>query len=93
MTALTFQLSKSLFVGAEFRQFAAYSGSFFNERVGLRLLSRSDAAVEDHRQDRVQHDMAAADRRPFVRQSEFALTTWIHFERSQFRFKLALALN
>lgn len=91
-TALTFQLSKTLFVGAEIRQMAAYAGSFFNERVGYAnylgptLLWRITDKIAFNATWQPQISGRSIDN-PDLR---YDLD---NFERAQFRFKLAVTLN
>ncbi len=91
-TALTFQLSKSLFVGAEIMQSAAYNGSFFNERAGYAyylgptLLWKITDKVVFNTTWQPQIAGRSTDNPVLI----YDLDT---FTRSQFRFKLAFQLN
>lgn len=91
-TALAFQLSNSLFVGAELRRIEVYGGSFFNERVGYAnylgptlLWKITDKVVFN------------ATWQPQIAGRSIGSPTLRHdldnFERAQFRFKLAIGLN
>ncbi len=92
MTALTFQLSKSLFVGAEFMQFAAYNGSFFNERSGYAYYLGPTLLwkITDKIVFNTTWQPQIAGRSSDNPNLPYELDT---FTRSQFRFKLALQLN
>ncbi len=71
----------------------SYNGIWLNGSNGLRRLYRPDPGLEDHRQDRVQHHLAAAEssgRSSINPGLRFDLDT---FERTQFRLKLAVQLN
>jgi hypothetical protein len=91
-TALTFQLSNSFFIGAEIMQFAAYNGSFFNERsgyayyLGPTLLWKITDKVVFNTTWQPQIAGRSSDNPDLP----YELDT---FTRSQFRFKLAVALN
>lgn len=91
-TALTFQLSKSLFIGAEVRQLANYAGTHLNDRVGyatyfgptLLWKITDKIALNATWQPQVS---GRSIHNPDLR---YDLD---HFERAQFRFKLAVSLN
>jgi hypothetical protein len=91
-TAVTFQLSQSLFIGAEIMQFAAYNGSFFNERsgyayyLGPTLLWKITDKVVFNTTWQPQIAGRSSDNPDLP----YELDT---FTRSQFRFKLAVQLN
>ncbi len=91
-TALTFQLNEKLFVGAEIMQFAAYDGSFFNERsgyayyLGPTLLWKITDKVAFNTTWQPQVAGRSSDNPTLP----FELDT---FTRAQFRFKLAVQLN
>jgi hypothetical protein len=91
-TALTFQLSEKLFIGADFMQFATYDGSFFNERAGYAyylgptLLWKITDKVVFNTTWQPQIAGRSSDNTNLT----YDLDT---FTRAQFRFKLAVALN
>jgi hypothetical protein len=91
-TALTFQLSKTLFVGAEMRQLVGYGGTWFNERVGYAyyagptLLWKITDKVAFNATWQPQVSGRSIDN-PDLR---YDLD---NFERTQFRAKLSVALN
>jgi hypothetical protein len=91
-TALTFQLSEKLFVGADFMQFTVYDGSFFNERTGYAyylgptLLWKITDKVVFNTTWQPQIAGRSSDNTNLT----YDLDT---FTRAQFRFKLAVALN
>ncbi|MGD9924203.1 MAG: hypothetical protein AB7V13_22600 [Pseudorhodoplanes sp.] len=91
-TALSFQLSKNLFVGAELRQLMAYAGTRFNERVGYAyylgptLLWKITDKIAFNATWQPQISGRSIDN-PDLR---YDLD---NFDRAQFRFKLAVGLN
>jgi hypothetical protein len=91
-TALTFQLSKSMFAGAELRHLANFGGTFFNERVGYAyylgptLLWKITDKIAFNMTWQPQIAGRSIDN-PNLR---YDLD---NFERAQFRFKLAVALD
>lgn len=91
-TALTLQLSKSIFVGAEVRQLAAYDGSFFDQRTGYAyylgptFLWKISEQVAFNATWQPQIAGKSIDN-PTLR---YDLD---NFDRAQFRFKLAVTLN
>lgn len=92
MTALTFQLSKSLFVGAEIMQFSVYNGSFFNERSGYAYYLGPTLLwkITDKVAFNTTWQPQIAGRSSDNPNLPYELDT---FTRSQFRFKLAFQLN
>jgi hypothetical protein len=91
-TALTLQLTKDVFVGAEVRQLAAYDGSFFDQRVGYAyylgptFLWKISEQVAFNATWQPQIAGRSIDN-PTLR---YDLD---HFDRAQFRFKLVIGLN
>jgi hypothetical protein len=91
-SALTMQLGKNLFVGAEVRQMAAYGGSFFTERVGYAnylgptMLWKITDKIAFNATWQPQVSGRSIDN-PTLR---YDLD---NFQRAQFRFKLVVALN
>jgi hypothetical protein len=91
-TALTFQLSENLFIGADLMQFTTYDGSFFNERAGYAyylgptLLWKITDKVVFNTTWQPQIAGRSSDNTNLT----YDLDT---FTRAQFRFKLAVALN
>ena len=91
-TALTFQPFKDLFVGAEVRQLVNYGGTRFNERIGYAyylgptLLWKITDKIAFNATWQPQIAGRSLDN-PDLR---YDLD---NFERAQFRFKLAVALN
>jgi hypothetical protein len=91
-TALTFQLAKSLFVGAEVRQLTNYGGTWFHERVGYAyylgptLLWKITDKIAFNVTWQPQIHGHSVDNPTFRLDLD-------NFERAQFRFKLAVSLN
>lgn len=90
--ALTWQLSPHLFVGVEARQMASYDGTFFNERMGY--ASYVGPTLLWKMTDKVAFNTTwqpqVAGRSIHHPALRYDLD---HFERAQFRFKLAMELN
>ncbi len=68
-SAIAYQISPKLFVGAEARYLASFSYDLPDARGWARGLCRPDAVVEGHRHCRLQHDLPTTDRRPLDHQS------------------------
>ena len=91
-TALTFQLSEKLFVGADFMQFTTYDGSFFNQRAGYAYYLGPTLLwkITDKIVFNTTWQPQIAGRSSDNTNLTYDLDT---FTRAQFRFKLAVGLN
>jgi hypothetical protein len=91
-TALTFQPVKDLFVGAEVRQLVSYGGTFFDERVGYAYYLGPTLLwkITDKIAFNATWQPQIAGRSIHNPGLRYDLD---HFERAQFRFKLAVGLN
>lgn len=91
-TALTFQPVKNLFVGAEVRQLVSYGGTFFDERVGYSYFLGPTLLwkITDKIAFNATWQPQIAGHSIHNPNLRYDLD---HFERAQFRFKLAVSLN
>ena len=91
-TALTFQLSQSLFVGAEARHMTSYSGVWLNDRMGYAVYIGPTLAwrITDKIVFNTTWQPQVSGRSSINPGLRFDLD---NFERAQFRLKLAVQLN
>jgi hypothetical protein len=91
-TALTFQLSQSLFVGAEARHMTSYNGLWLNERMGYAVYIGPTLAwrITDKIVFNTTWQPQVSGRSATNPGLRFDLD---NFERAQFRLKLAVQLN
>ncbi len=90
--ALTAKINDKLFVGAEIRYIAAYNTTWFEERVGQALYFGPTVLwnITDKIAVNATWQPQIAGKSPFTPDLRYDLTV---FDRSQFRIKLAVALN